>query len=55
MLHGNPQTHVMWHQVAPSLINNFTVICPDITGYGKSFKPKSSKSHIQKNLWPHIY
>ena len=45
MLHGNPQTHVMWHKVAPSLINNFTVICPDITGYGKSFKPKSSKSH----------
>ena len=45
MLHGNPQTHVMWHKVAPSLINNFTVICPDIIGYGKSFKPKSSKSH----------
>ena len=34
MLHGNPQTHVMWHKVAPALINDFTVICPDIPGYG---------------------
>ena len=34
MLHGNPQTHVMWHKVAPQLANFFTVICPDIPGYG---------------------
>jgi len=45
MLHGNPQTHVMWHKVAPILLNNFTVICPDIPGYGKSFKPKLSHNH----------
>ncbi len=45
MLHGNPQTHVMWHKVAPALINKFTVICPDIPGYGKSFKPKLSLTH----------
>jgi haloacetate dehalogenase len=45
MLHGNPQTHVMWHKVAPFLVNNFTVICLDIPGYGKSFKPKLSKDH----------
>ena len=45
MLHGNPQTHVMWHKVAPILLKNFTVICPDIPGYGKSFKPKLSNNH----------
>ena len=45
MLHGNPQTHVMWHKVAPMLLKNFTVICPDIPGYGKSFKPKLSYNH----------
>mgnify|MGYP002885439668 CR=1 FL=1 len=45
MLHGNPQTHVMWHKVFPELVNNFTVICPDIPGYGKSFKPNILKNH----------
>ena len=45
LLHGNPQTHVMWHKVAPILLKNFTVICPDIPGYGKSFKPKLSHNH----------
>ena len=45
MLHGNPQTHVMWHKVSPELVNNYTVICPDIPGYGKSFKPTLSHNH----------
>lgn len=45
MLHGNPQTHAMWHKVAPDLIEDYTVICPDIPGYGKSFKPKLSANH----------
>ncbi len=45
MLHGNPQTHVMWHKVAPALVKSFTLICPDIPGYGKSFKPKVSIHH----------
>ena len=45
MLHGNPQTHVMWHKVAPALTKKFTIICPDIPGYGKSYKPKISKDH----------
>jgi len=45
MLHGNPQTHAMWHKVAPNLIEDYTVICPDIPGYGKSFKPKLSANH----------
>src|SRR5512146_3183189 len=34
LLHGYPQTHVMWHQVAPALARHFTVICPDLRGYG---------------------
>ena len=45
MLHGNPQTHAMWHKIAPKLVNDYTVICPDIPGYGKSFKPKITESH----------
>jgi len=45
MLHGNPQTHVMWHKVAPALTKKFTIICPDIPGYGKSYKPKISQDH----------
>ena len=45
MLHGNPQTHVMWHKVSPELVNNYTVICPDIPGYGKSCKPTLSHNH----------
>jgi haloacetate dehalogenase len=47
MLHGNPQTHAMWHKVVPSLVEDFTLICPDIPGYGKSFKPQLSEDHEQ--------
>ena len=45
MLHGNPQTHLMWHKVAPHFVNEYSVICPDIPGYGKSFKPIIKKNH----------
>ena len=45
MLHGMPQTHAMWHRVAPALAKNFTVICPDITGYGFSYKPPATQDH----------
>ena len=45
MLHGNPQTHVMWHKVAPKLVKDYTIICPDIPGYGKSFKPDVTENH----------
>ncbi len=45
MLHGNPQTHAMWHAVAPVLAERFTVICPDLRGYGRSFKPGVSDDH----------
>jgi haloacetate dehalogenase len=39
MLHGYPQTHVMWHRVAPGLARTHTVVCPDLRGYGASHKP----------------
>ena len=45
LLHGNPQTHAMWHRVAPRLAERFTVICPDIRGYGGSYKPPASADH----------
>ncbi len=45
MLHGNPQTHVMWHKIAPRLAEEFTVVCADIRGYGDSSKPPYTDDH----------
>ena len=45
LLHGYPQTHVMWHRVAPVLAQRFYVICPDLRGYGDSGKPTSRPDH----------
>ena len=45
LLHGNPQTHAMWHAVAPILAQTHTVICPDLRGYGGSFKPAPTADH----------
>lgn len=39
LLHGYPQTHVMWHKIAPVLAEKFTVVAPDLRGYGDSSKP----------------
>jgi len=39
LLHGHPQTHVMWHRVAPTLAEKFTVVCADLRGYGDSARP----------------
>jgi haloacetate dehalogenase len=46
LLHGYPQTHVMWHKVAPALARDFTVVAPDLRGYGDSGKPKSDPAHF---------
>ncbi len=46
LLHGYPQTHVMWHRVAPVLAEHFTVICADLRGYGDSGKPPSDAKHL---------
>jgi len=45
LLHGNPQTHAMWHAVAPTLAQKYTLICPDLRGYGGSFKPEATADH----------
>ncbi len=42
LLHGHPQTHAMWHAVAPRLANRFTVICADLPGYGGSLRHQAS-------------
>lgn len=39
LLHGHPRTHTTWYQVAPMLAEHFTVVCPDLRGFGKSGKP----------------
>ncbi len=39
LLHGYPQTHAMWHAVAPRLAERYTVVCTDLRGYGDSGKP----------------
>jgi haloacetate dehalogenase len=45
LLHGNPQTHAMWHLVAPRLAEDFTVIVADLRGYGDSSKPETTPNH----------
>lgn len=45
LLHGYPQTHVMWASVANELSNDYFVICPDLRGYGDSSKPKGLENH----------
>ena len=45
MLHGYPQNHYMWHKVAPSLAKNYTIVLPDLRGYGKSLAPRGNENH----------
>ena len=45
LLHGFPQTHLMWRRVAPLLARNFTVVCADLRGYGRSGCPASTPDH----------
>lgn len=45
LLHGYPQTHFMWHKIAPLLAQHFTIIATDLRGYGDSSKPKGYKDH----------
>ena len=47
LLHGYPQTHAMWHDVAPLLVDaGFTVVAADLRGYGDSSKPKGDEAHV---------
>ena len=47
LLHGHPRTHTTWHRVAPLLARDFTVVCPDLRGYGESSKPSDEPDHAQ--------
>ena len=45
LLHGYPQTHVIWHKIAPQLARDFTVVATDLRGYGDSGKPPTTDDH----------
>ncbi|MEE8203013.1 MAG: alpha/beta hydrolase, partial [Alphaproteobacteria bacterium] len=45
LMHGYPQTHVMWHKLAPALAERFTVVATDLRGYGDSAKPPGGDDH----------
>jgi haloacetate dehalogenase len=45
LIHGYAQTNVMWHKVAPALAKHFTLVLPDLPGYGWSHAPKSGACH----------
>lgn len=45
LLHGYPQTHIMWHKVAPALSEHFTIVASDLRGYGHSSKPVTTETH----------
>jgi haloacetate dehalogenase len=46
LLHGYPQTHVMWHKLAPRLAEDFSLVIPDLRGYGDSSKPPDGENHL---------
>lgn len=45
LLHGYPQTHAIWHRAAPRLAERFTIVAPDLRGYGDSDKPPTDANH----------
>lgn len=45
VLHGYPQTHAIWHRVAPRLAERYTIVAPDLRGYGDSDKPPTDEQH----------
>ena len=53
LLHGCPETHLMWHAVAPVLAERFSVVAADLPGYGDSFRPQPSDDHSahSKRAW----
>ena len=50
LLHGFPQTHSMWADVAPLFSDTYHVICPDLRGYGQSSKPEGYKNYTFRNM-----
>ncbi len=47
LLHGYPQTHAIWHKVAPALAGRYTLVIPDLRGYGASSKPPTDDRHLR--------
>ena len=45
LMHGYPESHLMWREVAPRLAEDFFVVCPDLRGYGYSSKPEGAVDH----------
>src|SRR3954453_13618369 len=45
LLHGFPETHLMWREIAPILARDFTVVCADLRGYGQSGCPATTTDH----------
>ena len=45
LLHGYPETHAMWHKIAPQLARRYAVVCADLRGYGDSSKPRGLPDH----------
>ncbi|MFK7834806.1 MAG: alpha/beta fold hydrolase [Sulfitobacter sp.] len=50
LLHGFPQTHAMWHAVAPVLAEHFTVVAADLRGYGASAKPEGTENYSFRHM-----
>jgi haloacetate dehalogenase len=50
LLHGIPETHLMWHRVAPRLAERFTVVVTDLRGFGDSGKPSSTPDHAPYSM-----
>ena len=49
LLHGHPRTHATWHMVAERLAPHFSVVCPDLRGYGRSTLPPARPDHSQSS------
>ncbi|CAM02126.1 haloacetate dehalogenase [Saccharopolyspora erythraea NRRL 2338] len=50
LLHGIPETHLMWHRVAPALAERFTVVATDLRGYGDSGTPADAPDHAPHSM-----
>ena len=47
LLHGYPQTHIMWHKIANNLAQHFTIVAADLRGYGESIGPEDGgENHL---------
>ncbi len=45
LMHGFPQTHAIWHRVAPAIAGRYALVVPDLRGYGDSDKPRGAPDH----------